>query len=132
MGRQQFLAYQDLTLRPLFPFGFGLSYTTFVYSNLTLSSPTISSYGGFVTVSLLVPKNGTRQGTEVVQLYVRDLVATVALPQKELQGFALVTLSPGETKPVSLTVLSEQLAFVCERLTWLVEPGEFELQVGAA
>lgn len=117
---------------PLFPFGHGLSYTTFRYENLRVSPAQIEP-DGKATVSVEVTNSGKRAGDEVVQLYVRDLVSeAVTRPVKELKGFRRITLQPGETQMVTFEIGSEQLSFLNEDMQWTVEPGEFELMVGTS
>jgi beta-glucosidase len=94
---------------PLYPFGFGLSYTTFAYSNLR--APVVIPADGSITVSVDVKNTGARAGEEVVQLYVKHLDSKVARPQKELKGFSRVALRPGESKTVRLQLRGEQLAY---------------------
>jgi beta-glucosidase len=114
---------------PLYPFAFGLSYTTFAFSNLRLEHSTIRSSHG-TTVSVDVRNTGGRQGEEVVQLYIRDCVSSVTRPVKELKGFAKVSLKPGELKTVTLPILPEHLAFTTISMKHEVEPGDFEILVG--
>ncbi len=117
---------------PRFPFGFGLSYTSFIYENLRLSAKTAKT-GDSVTVTVDVVNNGPRAGAEVVQVYVRDVEASVPRPVKELKGFAKVQLEPGERKPVTIELLPRAFAFYdVARHDWHAEPGEFELLVGAS
>ncbi len=115
---------------PLWPFGYGLSYTTFRIDNLELSDPEIGTEGS-TTLSVDVTNSGQVAGDEVVQLYIRDLVSSVTRPVKELKGFHRVHVGPGETKRVSFTIGSEQLRFYDREMRRVVEPGEFELMVGA-
>jgi beta-glucosidase len=115
---------------PLFAFGHGLSYTTFAYSNLRLSADTMSADQG-VTLTVEVTNTGARAGDEVVQLYVRDLLAErVTRPVKLLKGFERISLQPGETRAVTFEVGREQLEFWGEGMQKVVEPGQFELMVG--
>ena len=107
--------YYDLPWTPLYPFGYGLSYTTFKLSNLQLSSSRINA-SGKVTVSVEVENTGRRAGDEVVQLYVRDLVATMTRPVKELKGFQRITLQPGEKRKVEFVLGPEHLG--------ILEPGD--------
>lgn len=123
--------YIDLPNSPRFAFGHGLSYTRFDYANLRLSQPAMRG-GDTLTVSLDVRNAGPRAGDEVVQLYLRDKVASVVRPVKELKGFQLVRLAPGETRTVSFTIDREKLSFFNDRLQWVAEPGEFDVMVGAA
>ena len=117
---------------PLFPFGHGLSYTTFAYNHLRLSRETIT-IGEMTILSVDVTNTGERTGDEVVQFYVHDLLSErVTRPVKLLKGFERVTLEPGETRTVSFTVGPEQLKFLDESMRWMVEPGRFELMVGGS
>ncbi|MGB3626385.1 MAG: glycoside hydrolase family 3 C-terminal domain-containing protein, partial [Henriciella sp.] len=117
------------TTEPLYPFGFGLSYTTFEIGAPSLSASTIAT-DGEVTVSVDVTNTGEREGDEVVQLYIRDLVASVTRPVKELRGFERVTLQPGETQTVSFTLGEEDFRFWNKDMERIVEPGEFEIMAG--
>ena len=123
--------YLDLTGMPLFPFGFGLSYTTFDYTNLRLADPTITPTGT-TTVTCTVTNSGTRSGDEVVQLYVRDVIASLARPVMELQGFQRVNLAPGQSREVTFTIGPDQLKMVDDKMEWTVEPGEFRIMVGSS
>jgi beta-glucosidase len=123
--------YVDLTGRPLFPFGFGLSYTTFEYSSLSLR-PTEIGADDRVAVRCRVKNTGDRAGDEVVQLYVRDLLASVARPIAELAGFQRVHLAPGEERELSFTLGPEHLALLDRELRRVVEPGSFRVLVGAS
>ena len=121
--------YLDVPVTPLYPFGFGLSYSDFRVSALRLSAPTIRQ-GEQMKVSAEVENIGGRTGDEVVQLYVRDVVASVTRPLKELKGFERVTLKPGEKRRVEFTLASEQLGFYSRDMRFVVEPGEFRVFVG--
>jgi beta-glucosidase len=123
--------YLDLPWTPLFPFGYGLSYTKFKISNLQLSAPRIPA-NGKLTVSTEVENTGERAGAEVVQLYIRDTVASMTRPVKELKGFQRVTLKPGEKRRVEFTLTSEQLGFWNRQMRYVVEPGEFKVMVGSS
>ena len=124
--------YDKKRVAPLFPFGHGLSYTTFAYANLRLSADTLAP-GETLTVTIDVTNSGPRAGQEVVQLYVRDPRATLARPEKELKGFAKVALEPGETQTVRLSLDMRALAFYDDaRAAWVAEAGEFEVLVGAS
>jgi beta-glucosidase len=114
---------------PLFPFGFGLSYTTFGYTNLRVTPAAIPA-SGTVTVQVDVTNTGKRAGDEVVQLYVRDEVSSVTRPVKELRGFERVPLKPGETKTVSFKLGPEALQFYNRDMKRVVEPGKFTVMVG--
>lgn len=117
---------------PLFPFGHGLSYTSFAYANLRLSAAKMTA-DETVTLSVEVTNTGARAGDEVVQFYVHDLLSErVVRPVKLLKGFQRITLQPGETRTVSFPVGREQLQFLDETLKRVVEPGEFELLVGGS
>lgn len=122
--------YLDVDWKPLFPFGYGLSYTKFEITNLRLSAQRIPSTGR-LAVTVDVRNTGKRAGDEVVQLYIRDQVASVTRPVKELKGFQRVTLQPGETKQVEFMLGSEQLGFWNRQMRFVVEPGEFRVLVGA-
>ncbi len=123
--------YLDVPWSPLFPFGFGLSYTKFKISNLQLSAPRITA-SGKLTVSVDVENVGQRVGDEVVQLYIRDPVATMSRPVKELKGFQRVTLKPGEKRAVQFVLDREHLGFWNREMRFVVEPGEFRVMVGAS
>jgi beta-glucosidase len=116
---------------PLFAFGFGLSYTSFTLSNLRLAEAVISADGS-TTVSVNVTNSGAREGTEVVQLYVRDLVSSVTRPVKELKAFRKVRLAAGESVVVRMAVTPAELAFHDVQMRYLVEPGEFSIMVGTS
>ncbi len=121
--------YLDLPSTPLFPFGFGLSYTRFSYSNLQLSGKQLSGNES-LKISVEVKNTGDRAGEEVVQLYVRDLVASVSRPVKELKGFQRVALGPGESQRVEFTLSRGQLSFWNAEMRYGVEPGPFKVFVG--
>jgi len=121
--------YLDLTGQPLFPFGFGLSYTTFEYSGLTIAPDTLRP-DGTTTVRFAVTNTASRAGTEVAQLYVRDLLATVARPVMELRGFSRIHLEPGERREVVLPLGPEHLRMLDGDMKWVVEPGRFRVMVG--
>jgi beta-glucosidase len=122
--------YYDLPWTPLFPFGYGLSYTRFKIDKLQLSAPRIPA-NGKLTVSVEVENTGQRAGDEVVQLYIRDVVATMTRPVKELKGFQRVSLQPGEKRRVEFVLGPEHLGFWNRELRYVVEPGEFQVMVGA-
>jgi len=123
--------YLFTTTEPLFPFGHGLSYTTFRYENLRLASPRIG-VGGVARVSVDVTNTGNRTGDEVVQVYIRDQVSSLTRPIKELRGFQRITLQPGETRTVEFDLPPEALAFLDENMEWVVEPGLFDVMVGGS
>ncbi|GCE31067.1 beta-glucosidase [Dictyobacter alpinus] len=125
--------YDKKKVEPLFPFGFGLSYTTFSYgSELELSTPTLQP-DNHLQVRIHVTNTGERTGKEVVQLYVRDIKSSLHRPEKELKAFAKVQLEPGETKPVTFTLGRDALAYY-DDLThqWIAEAGDFEILVGSS
>jgi beta-glucosidase len=124
-------SYLDVEVLPLFPFGFGLSYTTFGYDDLRVS-PSNAPVGTPVEVSVRVTNTGKRAGEEVVQLYVRDLVASVTRPVRELKGLSRVHLAPGESKEVRFTLTGRELEFVGRDMKYVVEPGTFQLFVGGS
>jgi beta-glucosidase len=126
-----FRSYIDVTREPLWPFGHGLSYTTF-----TLGAPVVSPSsigpGGRATVTVDVTNTGPRAGDEVVQLYIHDVVSSVTRPPKELRGFERVTLAPGEKKTVTFTLGPDALSLIDARMQRVVEPGRFEIMVGTS
>lgn len=118
--------------KPLFPFGHGLSYTTFAYGKAVADKKSMTA-DDTLTVSVPVTNTGRRKGAEVVQLYVSDLSSSLPRPVKELKGFCKVTLMPGETKLVTFRIGKEALSFFDDRLhAWVAEPGKFEALVGAS
>ena len=122
--------YLDVAWTPQFPFGYGLSYTTFKISSLRLSSDRIGRTGK-LNVTVEVENVGKRVGDEVVQLYIRDVSASVTRPVKELKGFQRITLQPGEKKRVDFTLGPEDLGFYNRMMRFVVEPGEFKVMVGS-
>jgi beta-glucosidase len=124
--------YEKKLVEPLFPFGFGLSYTSFAYDNLRLSAGAIGP-NQRLSISVDVTNSGERAGQEIVQLYVHDAEATLARPEKELKGFAKVELAPGETKTVTLALDKQALAYWDDaRHAWVAEAGEFVALVGGS
>ena len=121
--------YLDIDNDPLYPFGYGLSYTTFKYGTMALSS-TQMSRNSTITVTVPVTNAGSRDATEVVQLYIRDMVGSVSRPVKELKDFKRVTLKAGETQTVTFTIDAEKLKFYNSELVYDCEPGEFQVMVG--
>ena len=126
-----FTDYVDCPHRPRYCFGHGLSYTSFEYSDLTLDKKETKPFEA-VRISLKVKNTGACSGTEIVQLYVKDVHASMTRPQKELQGFLRVALQPGEEKEISFTLQPSQMAFLDEDMRWKIEKGEFEVQIGAS
>lgn len=126
-----FTDYVDCPHTPRYCFGHGLSYTSFEYSDLKLDKKEVKPFES-LTVSMKLKNTGAVEGTEVVQLYLRDVHASMTRPVKELQGFARVTLRPGEEKEVRFTMQPSQMAFLDEDMNWLIEKGEFEVQLGSS
>ncbi len=123
--------YLDVPWTPLYPFGYGLSYTTFSYDAPVLSRDTLAM-GDTLRVSVSVTNTGDRAGTEVVQLYVQDPVASITRPVSELRDFRRVRLAPGQTRTVSFQLTMSDLAFVGPEMRWIVEPGRFNVYVGTS
>lgn len=123
--------YLDLTGMALFPFGYGLSYTTFSYANLKVSTPTMSPTGT-TRVTCTVTNTGTRTGDEVVQLYIRDVLGSLARPVIELKGFERVQLAPGESRDVTFALGPDHLKMLNDKMQWVVEPGEFRIMIGSS
>lgn len=121
--------YRDVRNEPLYPFGYGLSYTKFEYSNLIIDKEKMSTDES-VEVSVTVKNVGKVAGEEVVQWYIRDWVGSVTRPVKELKGFEKILLQPGESKTVKLNITSEVLSFYRADMSWGVEPGKFSVMVG--
>ena len=121
--------YVEMSEEPLFPFGFGLSYTQYAYSNLTLSASDLKATD-ILTVSVDIRNIGDIAGTEILQLYVNDLYSSVTTPIKELKGFTRVTLNPGEQQRVSIELPIASLTLIDRQCKAVVEPGEFEIMVG--
>ena len=121
--------YRDIPNEPLFPFGFGLSYSTFGYSGMKLDK-TIMGKSDKIGVSVTVTNTGTVEGTEVVQLYIRDVTASLVRPVKELKSFQRITLKPGESRVVSFSLGAKELSFYDARGNAVLEPGEFRVMVG--
>lgn len=115
--------YLDCPNEPLYAFGHGLSYTTFDYSDITMDG---------LTAKVTVTNSGSREGTETVQLYIRDLVGSVTRPVKQLKGFQRITLQPGECREVTFTITKEMLSFYRQDMTWGPEPGEFKVFIGGS
>lgn len=122
--------YQDIPNAPLYPFGYGLSYTTFDYSPVTLSAPEMTADGD-VTASVTVTNSGKVAGKEVVQLYIRDLMSESTRPVKELKGFEKIALEPGESRTVTFTITPDMLKYYNHDLDFVLEPGDFEIMTGS-
>ena len=121
--------YRDIKNTPLYPFGYGLSYTTFTYSEVTLNKTTMKN-GEQIEATVTVTNNGNYDGEEVVQLYLHDLVGSVTRPVKELKGFQKVMIRKGEAKKIIFTITDKELTFLRGDMTWGTEPGMFEVLVG--
>ncbi|WP_244270385.1 beta-glucosidase BglX [Gramella echinicola] len=124
-----FSGYTDSEKSALYPFGFGLSYTSFKYDNLKLSDTTMTKNGKIVA-SVEVTNTGKKDGEEVVQLYIRDLIGSLTRPVRELKGFKKILLKTGETKTVSFEITKNQLEFYTANKIWDVEPGNFRIGIG--
>jgi beta-glucosidase len=123
--------YYDLAGEPLFPFGFGLSYTSFAYSDYAINSQSISR-GDSAHVRFLLRNTGSREGDEVVQLYLQDLLASVSCPVRELKGFQRIHLQRGETREISFTITPEMLSLLDRNLKRVIEPGDFGIMIGSS
>jgi beta-glucosidase len=124
-------AYIDLKNSPKFPFGFGLSYTTFKYSDLKLSKKSIKN-NETITVSVNITNTGSVKGEEVVQLYLRDRIGSVVRPIMELKDFQKITLDRNETKTIQFTIDNQKLSFYNNALEFVSEPGDFDLMIGSS
>jgi beta-glucosidase len=124
-------AYIDLSIHPKFPFGYGLSYTTFKYEDLQLSASKINN-SGTIDVSFKLSNTGKYDGEEVVQLYLHDEFASVVRPVKELKDFKKVFLKSGESKVLHFKIDKQKLSFYNQKLEWITEPGTFELMIGSS
>ena len=123
--------YVETSAKPLYPFGYGLSYTRFEYANLRVAPPQVRA-GATVTVQADIANTGARAGDEVVQLYVNVKRASVTRPVKELKGFARLTLEPGETRTVTFELAVNQLAYLDRAMRRVIEPGPVEVMVAAS
>lgn len=123
--------YTDVSNTPLYPFGYGLSYAKFAYSDLKISAPSFSG-DGKLTVTVKVKNTSNVTGKEVVQLYIRDLFASVTRPVKELKGFELTEIKAGETKTISFTIDQKLISFYTANKKWEAEPGDFKVMVGGS
>ena len=122
--------YLDVTNEPLYPFGYGLSYTTFSYGDIKLSASSFKA-GESITAKVTVSNTGKYEGKEVVQLYTRDMVGSITRPVKELKGFQKISLKPGESKEVTFTISADDLKFFNADLQYVAEPGDFKLFIGS-
>ncbi|MBQ4279491.1 MAG: beta-glucosidase BglX [Rikenellaceae bacterium] len=123
--------YLDVPNSPLYPFGYGLTYTTFEYGEVSLSSDRLARDGA-ITATVRVTNTGARDGVEVVQLYTRDRVGSVTRPVQELKGFRRVPLRAGESADVSFTITPDMLRFYNAELAYVAEPGEFDVMIGGS
>jgi len=123
--------YLDTPNKPLYPFGYGLSYTTFKYSGITLNNSRIGM-ADTLKASVVVTNTGYRPGEETVQMYIRDLVGSVTRPVKELKGFEKILLKPGEEKEVVFTLTSDDLRFYTAEMKYAAEPGKFRILIGTS
>jgi beta-glucosidase len=123
--------YENLTGLPLFPFGYGLSYTTFEYSNLIIEKP-IAKKGDPINISFVVTNTGKLAGDEVAQLYLRDQIASVARPVQALKGFERIHLAPGASKTIKLTLHPEDFEMLNEKMETVIEPGDFTIMIGSS
>ena len=121
--------YLDVDNDPLYPFGYGLSYTTFAYSPITLSSDSMDG-NGTITATLTVTNAGEVTGKEVVQMYIQDVVGSNTRPVRELKGFQKIELAPGESRNVSFAITPDLLRYFDDQLRYIAEPGEFRVYIG--
>ena len=124
-------SYNDLSIYPKYEFGFGLSYSTFVYSNMLMSKKKMN-VNDQIEVSVTITNTGQYDGEEIVQLYLRDLVGSIARPVEELKDFKKIKLQAGQGKTVKFVIDREKLSFYNQKLQWVAEPGEFDLMIGAS
>ena len=123
--------YVEMSTKPLFPFGYGLSYTSFAYANLRIDRPEASA-DEQVAISIEITNTGSRAGDEVVQLYTHDLHASVTRPIQELKGFQRIGLAPGETRTITFQLAVCQLGFYNQAMSYVVEPGAIEVMIGSS
>lgn len=121
--------YLDVTNDPLYPFGYGLSYTSFQYSNIRLNSTSMRP-DGQITATVTLTNTGSRDGAEVVQLYIRDIVGSITRPVKELKGFDKIFLKAGESREITFTITPEMLKFYNYNIEFVYEPGDFDIMIG--
>ncbi len=131
MNQKYTTKYLDIPNTPLYPFGYGLSYTTFTYGTPQVSAATIDA-GQTIQVRVTVSNTGSRDGTETVQLYIQDKVGSITRPIKELKAFQQVTLRKGESRELTFTLGPDDLSFYDASLNWVLEPGEFNVFVGGS
>lgn len=124
-------AYLDLSIYPRYEFGYGLSYTTFQYSNMQLNKKKINAQDQ-LEASVTITNTGKYDGEEIVQLYLHDLVSSIVRPVMELKDFRKIKLKAGESKTITFAIDKEKLSFYNQQLQWVAEPGEFELMIGAS
>ena len=129
MGEMWTSGYLDSPASPAYPFGYGLSYTSFSYSDIKLSANSMNNAGS-LTATLTVTNPGNYDGEEVVQLYIRDMVGSIARPMKELKAFKKILLKKGESKQVSFTIGVNDLKFYNNDLKLVAEPGDFKILIG--
>jgi beta-glucosidase len=123
--------YVEMSSKPLFPFGYGLSYTNFRYSNMKISPESVSC-NGKIKISIDVENNGSCRGDEVVQLYVNDVQSEITRPVKELKGFKRIMLEPGQKKTIIFTISATQLGFYNRDMKYVVEPGKIKVMMGSS
>ena len=121
--------YSDEKNTPQFPFGYGLSYSKFEYSNLTISSNTFTKNGS-ITASITVKNTGKVIGKEVVQLYIRDVLGSITRPVKELKGFEMIELKPNQAKEIVFTIDEKTIEYYTANNIWEAEPGDFKVFIG--
>ena len=124
-------AYNDLSIYPQYEFGYGLSYTSFIYDNLQVNQTKMKS-DEVITIKCRITNTGKFAGEEVVQLYLRDKVASLIRPVKELKDFKKIMLQPGESKIIEFIINKDKLSFYNQQLDWVAEPGEFEIMIGSS
>ena len=130
-GNKYASKYLDIPNEPLYPFGYGLSYTTFDYSDIKLSKQQLRG-NETLEASVTVTNTGKYAGEEVVQLYIQDPVASISRPVKELRNFRKIMLKPGDKQDVSFTITNEDLKFYNSQLEYVWEPGEFKIYIGTS
>lgn len=124
--------YVELSTKPLYPFGYGLSYTKFSYTNLNISNKKVSLEDRMVEISVDIKNTGPLKGDEVAQLYIHQEALSVTRPVKELKGFKRITLDAGEEKTVIFKLSIEQLGFYDENMEYVVEPGRVDVMIGSS